>query len=323
MGKKAKGKPGSSGDVPGAAAAAEMDEELATQFNEVKSKGNKLFANGEHSKAIDVYDKALKLLPEGTNGGERADLLSNKAACYIKMKRFKDAVRECTSALQASSSFPKALQRRSHSYEQQGLYKQALSDIQQVNKTDAATDDTRDMEKRLKEVLSGKRVGAANGPPSGISGRGLAAAVRSGAAGRIPQLICFSVKCSLDDESKLIHISHTTTYAELLELVKAKFPNAGPVVLKYLDREGDLITITERADISTAIGEVVSACEKQLSGVHGVPRLPPQLPPIKIHLFRVEKESEVPQPPEEEIRERQNLLATQKALAQARAQPQS
>ena len=56
---------------------------------------------------------------------------------------------------------------------------QALSDIQQVNKTDAATDDTRDMEKRLKEVLSGKRVGAANGPPSGISGRGLAAAVRS------------------------------------------------------------------------------------------------------------------------------------------------
>lgn len=48
--------------------------------------------------------------------------------------RFKDAARECTGALQLAPSSAKALQRRARSLEQQGLYKQALSDIQAVNR---------------------------------------------------------------------------------------------------------------------------------------------------------------------------------------------
>ena len=52
---------------------------------EIKSEANKLFAKKEYLKAIEFYDEAGKLLPEGAL--EKADLLCNKAACYYQMKR--------------------------------------------------------------------------------------------------------------------------------------------------------------------------------------------------------------------------------------------
>lgn len=44
--------------------------------------------------------------------------------------RFKDAVKECSNALEVHPSSNKALLRRAYSYEKQGLYKQALADLQ-------------------------------------------------------------------------------------------------------------------------------------------------------------------------------------------------
>ena len=49
-------------------------------------------------------------------------------------RSYKDAAKECTAALQLAPSSTKALQRRARSLEQQGLYKQALADIQAVNR---------------------------------------------------------------------------------------------------------------------------------------------------------------------------------------------
>lgn len=45
-------------------------------------------------------------------------------------------------------------------YESQGLFKQALTDIQQVNRSDATSPETKEIEKRLKDIVSGRR------PPS-------------------------------------------------------------------------------------------------------------------------------------------------------------
>ncbi len=56
----------------------------------------------------------------------------------------------------------KALTRRAKAYEHLGLYKQALSDIQKANKTNMANADTAEIEKRLRDTISGKRT-AANG----------------------------------------------------------------------------------------------------------------------------------------------------------------
>ena len=60
--------------------------------------------------------------------------------------RFKEAVNECTSALDkctpAIPAYHKALVRRAKAYEQMGHFKQALSDIQKANKADTANPET-------------------------------------------------------------------------------------------------------------------------------------------------------------------------------------
>lgn len=43
-------------------------------------------------------------------------------------------------------------------------------------------------------------------------------------------------KISHKDETRVIHLANQITYAELLDTVKQKFPNAWPFQLKYLDR---------------------------------------------------------------------------------------
>lgn len=294
MGKKGKVKSGGSENVA-------VLPQVLNEVEELKNKGNLLFAGKEYQKALEVYEKAIKLLPEGAS--EKTDLFSNRGACYMQMKRYKEAVKECSAALGTNPGNTKALQRRSRALEQQGLYKQALTDIQQVNKGEDASESSQESERRLKEVLAGRRPGG----------------MLNGTAGgkRVPPVLYFSAKCTLDNETRLVHLSHTTSYAEMLELVKAKFPAEGPLILRHVDKEGDLITITEQADISNAIAEVLAAYEKQVSG--SGPRLPPQLPPIRIDLVRAGSEAEVPQPPEEEVRERQQQLMTRKALSEARA----
>lgn len=52
--------------------------------------------------------------------------------------RYKEAVNECTSALDVQPNNQKALLRRAKALEAMGLYKQALSDVQKVNKLDDA-----------------------------------------------------------------------------------------------------------------------------------------------------------------------------------------
>lgn len=56
--------------------------------------------------------------------------------------RFKDAVNECSQALDDHPAYHRALVRRAKAYEQMGHYKQALSDIQKANKADTANPDT-------------------------------------------------------------------------------------------------------------------------------------------------------------------------------------
>lgn len=53
--------------------------------------------------------------------------------------RYKEAINECSAALDAQPTYYKALARRAKAYEHMGLYKQALSDIQKANKHAEAT----------------------------------------------------------------------------------------------------------------------------------------------------------------------------------------
>lgn len=76
--------------------------------------------------------------------------------------RYKESINDCTAALDVQPTYFKALCRRAKAYEQLGLYKQALSDIQKANKSELSNNDTAEAEKRLRDIISGKRP-AANG----------------------------------------------------------------------------------------------------------------------------------------------------------------
>ncbi|EIE21525.1 hypothetical protein COCSUDRAFT_66932 [Coccomyxa subellipsoidea C-169] len=286
----------------------------------LKDEGNRLFGRKEYQKALEAYDRALKVANVETKD-DIALLHSNKAACYMMFQRYKEAVNECSSALDAVPAYHKALVRRAKAYEQMGHFKQALSDIQKANKTDTANPEIQESEKRLRDIVTGKRQGgvlAANG----TAGRKLGK--------QRQQLLVFTGKVSFENETRVIHLPNTLTYAELLELVKNKFPSAWPFQVKFLDREADLITVTDKADLQHAMNDAMEAAERSASlPGHGTRGLPLQSllagHPVKLQLVRC-KEEEVPKPPQEEeymlaqLNEmRRQLQAQQLAAAQKKA----
>ncbi len=273
--------------------------------------------------------------------------------------RYKEAVNECTAALDAQPGYHKALTRRAKAYEQMGHYKQALSDVQKANKGSDATPETQvhvmlmsgsycamlpvathlhvvcpllsmmhaslppgsgagvayqlsickwllpsqsghtchfcmhqchhfhgilydrlvttsttaicpsptcmplntqtdrlcnvmlewsahqqlhptactylqEAEKRLKDLMSGKRP-SGNNTLATANGT-TAAAKKQPTRQQRSQPYVFQAKIQLDDETRSMHMTGQVTYAELQHAVKEKFPGAGPLILKYLDR---------------------------------------------------------------------------------------
>eukprot|EP00884_Botryococcus_braunii_P004781 jgi/Botrbrau1/14303/Bobra.0207s0008.1 len=285
---------------------------VTEELTKLKTEGSKQFTRKEYAKAADTYEKALRTLAGTIDAKEeRAQLHSNKAACLMMQQRFKEAVNECTSALEALPGYSKALVRRAKAYENMGHYKQALSDIQKANKADSPSAENVETEKRLKDIVSGKRPGTiATSTANGALTR------RGSTKGRHP--LVFMAKVSLGDEVRQMHLMATTTYAELLEAVRAKFPNAPPFAIKYVDREGDLVTIVDKMDLGRAVAEVYEAAERVSGGAHG-PRLPHNLmPALRLTLQPVASQEDVPKPPADELAAmEQNSLARRILRGQA------
>jgi hypothetical protein len=51
----------------------------------LKAEGNNLFAQKDWARAIESYEQAMKMLPQGHS--ERSDLLCNKAACLMGLSK--------------------------------------------------------------------------------------------------------------------------------------------------------------------------------------------------------------------------------------------
>lgn len=59
--------------------------QVAEKVKEMKGEADKLFLGKEFTKAIEAYDKAIKVVPSGA--AEAADLHTNKAACFYQLKK--------------------------------------------------------------------------------------------------------------------------------------------------------------------------------------------------------------------------------------------
>ncbi|PRW59699.1 Tetratricopeptide repeat 1 [Chlorella sorokiniana] len=289
----------------GAAAGPAGQESLA----QLKSDGNSHFAKKEYDAALTAYDKALGMVP--ADAADAALLHSNKAACHMMQKRYKEAVTECSAALEGQPNFFKALVRRAKAYEQLGQHKLALADMQRANRLDAATAETRENERRLRDSVAGKKpAGMGNGLPKKAS----AVPTKAPTSGR---QVVFPAKLSMGDDTRFLQLVPGVTYLELMEHVRQLYPAAGPFVLKFVDKEGDLVTIAGARDIQRAMQEAVETAQR---GSRNVQLTQQSLPPIRLQVVKVASEAEVPRIPEDEMLYVQQMLAqVQKAQEAARA----
>ncbi|KAK2076396.1 hypothetical protein QBZ16_000921 [Prototheca wickerhamii] len=289
-------------------------KDSSASLAELKEQANIAFAKKEYDQALGLWEQALRLGPGSK--AESALLHSNKAAALMAGRKFKDAVKECSSALEAEPAFFRALLRRAKAYEGLGQIKNAVSDLAQANKLDAATPESRAAEARLRAALSGKK--PASAAPAAARKHGGVPAARRGArrlrrgswpAAGLPRpswpLATTCARCSS---------SPGITYLELQEHVRQVYPQAAPFVLKFLDREGDLVTIGSRADLQVAMQQCVEAARASGGARPGAPL---QLAPIRLQVVRAASEAEVPAVPAEELAYVQQMLSGLQKAAKA------
>ena len=88
------------------------------QVVQLKADGNGHFKAKDYAAAVASYTQALGV--EGDDGAQATALRSNRAACYLALERFEDAVADCDAVLEGEPGHTKALYRRGQAHAKLG-----------------------------------------------------------------------------------------------------------------------------------------------------------------------------------------------------------
>ena len=138
-------KPGSAGDASskpaGAAAPAATADACDSAMTvavrtaeEAKERGNERFRLQRWEAAAREYSSAVQLsrLPRFQRPDLAAVYLSNRAACYIRLERYEEAVEDCEAALELNSKFWKAGARAGKALMMLGEFDRALAHLERA-----------------------------------------------------------------------------------------------------------------------------------------------------------------------------------------------
>merc|ERR1719445_2186675 len=109
--------------------------DLLDDPEKLKEAGNDFFKKGEWDDALECYTEAIKKT-RGDCEKQKAIYFKNRAACYLKMDRFEDAVDDCTKSRDLTPNDPKALFRRCQAYEALNKVDSAYADAKEVHNLD-------------------------------------------------------------------------------------------------------------------------------------------------------------------------------------------
>ncbi|KAL6758145.1 hypothetical protein V8C86DRAFT_2434967 [Haematococcus lacustris] len=304
------------------------DTDAASKIGGLKLKAQQHFLAKDFEQAVAAYGDAIKLLPAGS--AEQADALLKRAGCYLQLKKYADAANDSSVVLQHSPGHAGALKTRSKALQGQGKLRQALADLERLNAGDHGSKDSREQLQasnpaRLARPLHHSRCPRrrtrsaphtsaqpciASTPQPSLE-RTLRAQLSSRPSSAPPgaqvpspsQPMVIPVKASMGADTRLLYLDVAAlNYAGVMQAVRAKFPEAGPFLLKYRDADGELLTLTCKQDLQAALNLMMLTLQKQLQG--GAPRLPGQGPtPLKLHVQPVAREALVPRPPASEYAE--------------------
>ena len=121
-----------------------------------------------------------------------------------------------------------------------------------------------------------------------------------------PQPNVASVKVTCQGVQKTVTIPLTCTYADVLASVSTAFPAAGPLALRFVDGEGDSLTICSRADVRMCLHSALQRQNKEYEDAAKAaqqtgllpPKMPSQLPAMVMTAVPV---AVSPLPPREEL----------------------
>ena len=118
-----------------------------------KEKGNELFKAKEFRSAIDAYTLSLTLDPQS------APVHANRAAAYMKLKRWDDAEADCTAALTCEPGYFKALMRRGAVRLEtgvQGAEAAALEDLKAAEKIEPDNKELQRLKQKAQRLVTDK-----------------------------------------------------------------------------------------------------------------------------------------------------------------------
>ncbi|WMV36431.1 hypothetical protein MTR67_029816 [Solanum verrucosum] len=128
------------------------------QANDAKVEGNALFKDGLYEEALSKYELALQVAADIPSSTEiRSICHANRAACFTKLGKHEETIKECTKALELNPTYIKALVRRAEAHEKLEHFEEAITDMTKILELEPSHDQARRTVMRLKPLADEKR----------------------------------------------------------------------------------------------------------------------------------------------------------------------
>lgn len=238
-------------------------QEFLKRGAELRAQGARHFQLGEVEAALSCFEQCGRLL--GKKHADAALVACHRASCHLRLGNASEALRECNAALKARPNDSRAALLRARCHEAKGHLHQALEAISALRKAAPALEEARVEEERLRRGVdamnaapAGKKheaAAAAMGGNTLLPGQGDKGAKGDAAAAKArrgppPSL---RIRCHLDDDVRMVEVPAHGTFEDVKRAVRAKYPGAGTLALKYQDEAGMMVTVAGLADLRTAI----------------------------------------------------------------------
>jgi len=93
----------------------------------------------KYQEAIDIYTECLNIDPE--NSSTNATLYCNRAAAYMKLKKYEEAAEDCSKTIDLDPQYLKAYTRRAGCYSALEKYDEAVRDYDKAHQMDPDNDE--------------------------------------------------------------------------------------------------------------------------------------------------------------------------------------
>lgn len=107
--------------------------EVPTEVGTLRAKAKSAFSSGQYGSSLEHYSQVLDILSSASKHKQLyADVLNNRAACYLKLGNDSDCIKDCNDVLKLDPKNSKALLRRATALEHKEKFSLALADYRSV-----------------------------------------------------------------------------------------------------------------------------------------------------------------------------------------------